>query len=96
MQQRSGSCLVSSPHPLIISAPVSHPPTHPPTAGRLYLRIAADLHMCLSHRAVALQLLSPGAPQAPLFASHFLEVFRLIQGASPFRWVGLRRMRAQC
>ena len=58
------------------------PALHAP-AGRLYLRTAADLHMCLSHPAVVLQLL--GGPQAPLFTSHFLEVFRLIQGASPVR-----------
>lgn len=55
----------------------------PPPAGRLYLRIAADLHMCLSHPAVVLALLA--GPQSPLFDTHFLEVLRLIEGASPFR-----------
>lgn len=59
------------------------PPPACSTVGRLYLRIAADLHMCLSHPAVVLALLA--GPQAPLFNSHFLEVLRLIEGASPFR-----------
>jgi hypothetical protein len=55
----------------------------PVMTGRLYLRIAADLHMCLSHPAVVLALLA--GPQSALFSSHFLEVLRLIEGASPFR-----------
>lgn len=71
------------------AAAALHTPLHTalqlplPTAGRLYLRIAADLHMCLSHPAVVLALLL--GPQSPLFSSHFLEVLRLIEGASPFK-----------
>lgn len=46
--------------------------------------------MALSHPAVVLHLL--GGPRAALFSGTFLQVFRLAQGASPFRcgwvWVG--------
>ncbi|PSC67217.1 ubiquitin-ligase [Micractinium conductrix] len=52
-------------------------------AGRQYLRIAADLHMCLSHSGVVLQLL--GGPQGHLFRPSFLQVFRVMQGACPVR-----------
>lgn len=64
------------------SSPLHHP-------GRLYLRIAADLHLCLSHPPVVLELLSPaaGPHSAALFHSKFLEVFRLVQGANPLRWM---------
>lgn len=72
-------------------APVFHAPSHPLRscpAGRQYLRIAADLHMALAHPAVVLHLL--GGPQAALFSGAFLQVFRLVQGASPYRWAPAR------
>ena len=71
--------------PACLPACLWAPPPLP--ADRQYLRIAADLHMCLSHSGVVLQLL--GGPQGHLFGPSFLQVFRVMQGACPVRcgWV---------
>jgi hypothetical protein len=65
----------------------SHTHTCCHAADRLYLRIAGDLHQVLMHPLVVLELMSPqaGHRAAALFGPCYLQVFKVLEGASPFR-----------